>query len=160
MDTPRRQSFDSPALYAALDTRRRARGISWQQVAREIGVAPSTIGRTKKGGPMETDGILVMVRWLDCNPEQFIRGSDQNRSGFPIRCEGRFDTKALYEALNEYRRSHQKTWVELARDVGGVSPGMLTRLSKGGRVNINLVVAITGYLGRAARNSTRKERAL
>ena len=59
-----RHRFDRPALYAALDAQRRAREISWQQVARETGVAASTIIATKREGPMETDGMLTMVRWL------------------------------------------------------------------------------------------------
>jgi transcriptional regulator with XRE-family HTH domain len=66
--------FNKPELYAALDAQRRSRGISWQQAAREIGVAPSTLARTKQRGPMEADGMLAMVRWLGRTPESFMRG--------------------------------------------------------------------------------------
>src|SRR5580700_2666597 len=71
-----RHWFDRPALYAALDAQRRARGISWQQVARETGVAASTIVAIKRAGLMETDGMLAMVRWLGCTSEKFIPGSE------------------------------------------------------------------------------------
>ena len=49
--------FDSKALFAALDKKRTERGMTWTQVSREIGVAPSTITRTSKGGRLEVDGM-------------------------------------------------------------------------------------------------------
>jgi hypothetical protein len=73
-----RHWFDRPALYAALDAQRRARGISWQQVARETGVAASTIVASKRAGLMETDRMLAMVGWMGCTSEKFIRGSESH----------------------------------------------------------------------------------
>lgn len=67
--------FDPEALYAALDEQRGSRGMSWQQVAAEIGVSAATVTRTKQGGRMEVDGMLAMVRWLDRTVESFTRGS-------------------------------------------------------------------------------------
>jgi len=63
--------FDAPALYAALDAQRSSRGLSWQQVAAEIGVSASTLTRTKHGGRMEVDGMLAMVHWLGRAVESF-----------------------------------------------------------------------------------------
>ena len=65
--------FDSRALYHALDKQRTERGMTWEQVAREIGVASSTIRRTARGGRMEVDGMLAMVRWLNVPVETFVR---------------------------------------------------------------------------------------
>jgi hypothetical protein len=65
--------FDAKALYAALDEQRRNRGQSWSEVAREIGVSPSTLTRTRLGGRMEADGMLAMVRWLGRTAESFTR---------------------------------------------------------------------------------------
>jgi len=70
---------DARALYAALDEQRRSRGISWQQVALEVGVSPSTLTRTKRGGRMEVDGMLAMVRWLGRTVESFTRGVTRKR---------------------------------------------------------------------------------
>jgi transcriptional regulator with XRE-family HTH domain len=67
--------FDSKALYAALESQRLARGMSWQQVAAEIGVSAATIARTRTGGRMEVDGMLAMVSWLRRPVEQFVRDS-------------------------------------------------------------------------------------
>ena len=73
-------NFDRPALYKALDERRAARNLTWAQVAREIRIATGTLTASAKPGPMETDGMLAMVRWLGCAPERFICSSD----GLPV----------------------------------------------------------------------------
>jgi transcriptional regulator with XRE-family HTH domain len=63
--------FNAAALFEALDIQRRSRGMSWAEVALEIGVSPSTLTRTKRGGRIEVDGMLAMVRWLDRTVESF-----------------------------------------------------------------------------------------
>jgi transcriptional regulator with XRE-family HTH domain len=65
--------FDAAALYAALDRRRIARGLTWPQVAAETGVSAATIKRTKEGGRMEVDGMLALVDWLGVTVETFVR---------------------------------------------------------------------------------------
>jgi transcriptional regulator with XRE-family HTH domain len=67
--------FDAKALYDALEKQRSARGLTWTQVAAEIGVSPATIQRTRTGGRMEVDGMLAMVRWLGVPVETFVRES-------------------------------------------------------------------------------------
>ena len=67
--------FNTAALFEALDAQRRARSLSWAQVAAEVGVSPSTLTRTKLGGRMEVDGMLAMVRWLGRSVESFTYGS-------------------------------------------------------------------------------------
>jgi hypothetical protein len=49
--------------------------MSWRRATREIGVAASTITRTRLGGRMEVDGMLAMVRWLGRTVESFTRGA-------------------------------------------------------------------------------------
>jgi hypothetical protein len=63
--------FDAVALYHALDAQRQAHGLTWTQVAAEIGVAASTLTRTRLGGRLEVDGMLAMVRWLGRTVESF-----------------------------------------------------------------------------------------
>jgi transcriptional regulator with XRE-family HTH domain len=65
--------FDAKALYAALDQQREARGLTWSQVARAIGVSAATIARTRSGGRLEVDGMLAMVGWLERPVEDFVR---------------------------------------------------------------------------------------
>src|SRR5579875_1934659 len=66
--------FNPPALYEALDAQRQARGLTWADVGRELGIAPSTLTRTRLGGRMEVDGMLAMVRWLGRTAESFTYG--------------------------------------------------------------------------------------
>lgn len=73
MPTERRR-FDTTALYAALDAKRRAEGLTWKQVADEVGVSPTTLTRTAKGGRMELDGVMFMLQWLGMPAEAFLRG--------------------------------------------------------------------------------------
>lgn len=67
--------FDSRALYRALDEKRQSLGLTWADVASEIGVGAATITRTRTGGRMEVDGMLAMVRWLAVPVETFVRES-------------------------------------------------------------------------------------
>jgi transcriptional regulator with XRE-family HTH domain len=65
--------FDSRALFEALDRRRTARGMTWDQVAAETRVSAATIRRTRDGGRMEVDGMLALVHWLGVPVETFVR---------------------------------------------------------------------------------------
>jgi transcriptional regulator with XRE-family HTH domain len=68
--------FDARALFEALDRHRTAQGLTWDQVARDVGVSAATIKRTQRGGRMEVDGMLAMVAWLGVPVETFVRESD------------------------------------------------------------------------------------
>ena len=67
--------FDAKALYEALDERRSARGMTWANVAAEMGLSATTVARTRTGGRMEVDGMLAMVRRLGVPVETFVRES-------------------------------------------------------------------------------------
>jgi hypothetical protein len=58
--------FDSKALYAALDARRGAHGMTWRQVASATGVSATTMTRLRAGGRLEVDGMLAMVGGSAC----------------------------------------------------------------------------------------------
>lgn len=68
--------FDTAGLYDTLDEERMARGMSWSQVAEEIGVAASTMKRLAKGGRMEVDGLMFILQWLGLPAETFVRRAD------------------------------------------------------------------------------------
>ena len=44
-----------------MDEQRCQRGLTWSDVAREIGVSASTLTRTRRGGRMEVDGMLMLA---------------------------------------------------------------------------------------------------
>jgi len=65
--------FDGKALYEALERARLDRGLTWQQLARAVGVSATTMTRLRDGGRLEVDGMLAMVGWLGLPVEQFVR---------------------------------------------------------------------------------------
>jgi transcriptional regulator with XRE-family HTH domain len=65
--------FDSAALYAALDKKRKECSLSWKEVAMQAGVSPSTISNTRKGSRMEVDGMLALVYWIGVPVESFVK---------------------------------------------------------------------------------------
>ena len=159
------------ALYAALDAQRQARGMSWQQVVREINalfasvperpISPSTLTGLRKRGAIEGDGVLQMLRWLNRAPESFVPGHQEAAAEAATLPEVgpdkilRFDTGKLYSALDAQRKERGMSWQQVASEIGGFSAAGLTRLSKGGRTGFPEVMRITRWLGRPAACFTR-----
>lgn len=77
------QGLDVAALYAALDAQRRTREMSWRQVAKEVGVSPSTITRMKEQKRPDVDGFAALVAWLGIPAEQFIYVPKSKRKAQP-----------------------------------------------------------------------------
>jgi len=161
--------FDLRSLYEAVDQRRRFRKLSWAGVAQEINhsrtgghpIAPSTIRGLRGKAVAEGDGVLQILLWLGRTPESFLRGAE-NADAEPYRLTHpqpgrilRWDAKALYSALNVQREARGLTWGAVAQQVGGFSPGMLTRLARGGRVGFPGVMRIVRWLNRPAAKFTR-----
>jgi len=63
-----RWRLDTGALYQALDTVRRHRGESWRDMARELGLAPSTFSRLAPGSDCQAvpgaDALVTLLVWL------------------------------------------------------------------------------------------------
>ena len=163
------KEFDVRVLYDALDVRRGARQLTWKDVAAEVSerctrlrpIAPSTITGLKEQPRGEGDGILQMLIWLRRTPESFIPGVVDPRSACfvnPTLSIGeilRWDTRALYAALDGRRRERRSTWSETARELRGFTPGMLTTLAKGGRIGFPGVMRLVLWLGEPAATFTR-----
>ena len=161
--------FTLRALYDALDEQRRARNMSWTAVAGEVNrfrtklrpIAVSTITSLRKKPVGEGDGILQMLLWLGRTPESFVAGltaADSAPYRLPELGTGqilRWDTRALFDAVNAERVTRRLTWTELARQIGGFTPSMLTNLSKGGRIGFPRVMRLVRWLGRPAVSFTR-----
>jgi hypothetical protein len=58
----------------------------------------------------------------------------------------RFDSAALYRALNKQRLSRRLTWADVAREVG-VSAATMTRTKSGGRMEVDGMLAMVRWLG-------------
>jgi len=161
--------FDVDALYAALDEARRARGLSWQQLAREISaqfgrtgsrpIAASTLSGMRGKRVIEGDGVLQALRWLNRTPESFVPGHQSSADETLPHVEPdrilRFDAIAIHNALDAQRTARGLTWPQVAREIGGVAPSGLTRLANGGRLGFPGVMRIFRWLGKSAVSFTR-----
>jgi len=165
----RSADFDCRALYAALDEQRRARELTWTAVTAEVNqhrtdghpISPSTIRSLETKLDGEGDGIIQMLIWLRRTPESFVPGVVDPRSQCfvqPDISSGsilRWDTRAFFAALDEYRRVRSLTWAELARAIPGFTPGMLQNLGTGGRIGLRGVMRLARFLGKPAASFTR-----
>jgi hypothetical protein len=165
----REEDFALRALYDALDQRRRARDLTWAELTtdvnrhrtrlRPIGQSTITGLKNKPGG--EGDGILQMLLWLGRTPESFIPGipdAGAPRFQLPQLQRGqilRWDTRALFAALEARRQERGHTWVALARELRGFTPGMLTGLARGTRIGFPRVMRLVRWLGEPAVTFTR-----
>ena len=58
--------WNARALHAALEARRLERGLTWTQVANEIGgCAPASLTRLALGGRVALPPVMRIVGWLD-----------------------------------------------------------------------------------------------
>jgi transcriptional regulator with XRE-family HTH domain len=71
-----RTQINVPGLYAALDAVREHLGLSWRQLAREVGVSPSTFSRLANQQKPDVDAFVAMVRWLKVPAERFMVDED------------------------------------------------------------------------------------
>ncbi len=159
--------FDIAALYAALDAQRRARGLSWQEAARQVSrqfdrtaprVSASTLTGLRSRAVVEGDGVLQMLRWLERSPESFVPGMEERGRPLPDAAPHqilRFDTRAIHAALDTQRLARGLTWKQLAEQIGGCAPATLAHLAAGGRTSFPLVARIARWLGRPMASMTR-----
>lgn len=73
--------LDVDALYAALDAQRKSKDLSWRQLAKEVGISPSTLTRMAQGKRPDVDSFAALVRWLGVPADEFLR----SESGKPSR---------------------------------------------------------------------------
>ncbi|HEY1864851.1 MAG TPA: hypothetical protein VGG77_14470 [Roseiarcus sp.] len=163
--------FDMGALHAALDSERRARGLTWDQLAAEINEPfkstpsiPISVGtlRTMTTKRSVTSAVVLQVlRWLRRTPESFLTGRDLAPApGEELPEAGptqilRFDTAALHAALDAKRRERGMTWSEVAKEMQGFTPSMLTNLAKGPLIGFPRVMILTQWLERPAADFVR-----
>ena len=157
------------ALYDALDAKRCERQMSWAAVAAEVNrfrtklrpIAVSTIVSLRDKPIGEGDGILQMLLWLGRAPESFmpdVADADAARYRLPELVVGqilRWNTRALYAAVDARRRERHATLAEVARAIGGFTPSMLTNLARGPRVGFPRVMRLVRWLDRPAVEFTR-----
>ncbi len=71
-----RAQFDAAGLYAALDTERQSRGLTWKKVAGAAEVSASTLTRMAQGKRPDVDSLAALLSWAGLSAEVFIRRTD------------------------------------------------------------------------------------
>lgn len=66
-----RSELQVEALYAALDSTRQARRLTWRQVASDAGVSASTLTRMAQGKRPDVDGLTSLLDWLRMDLRNF-----------------------------------------------------------------------------------------
>ena len=150
-----KMKFDPQALFDAVDAQRRERGMTWSELSQELGISASTIkGMTNRKWGIELDGVIGMARWVGRTVESFS-GGDGGAPPAPISRATthrflRFNTAALYAALNGERERRGISWDQVAAEVWPSGPWgskQLKGLARGGRADVYSAVAICEWLG-------------
>lgn len=163
-------NFDLNALYTALDSERRKRSLSWSGLTRDNNalfrdvpchpIATSTITGLKEKREVVGNAALQMLVWLDRTPESFIpgHGNRANPTEMLPRLEPdrilRFDTPAIFRAIDAVRAERDLSWRHVAEEIGGVSAAQLTRFAKGAGIGMVAVGRIAHWLGRPVASFT------
>jgi hypothetical protein len=161
--------FDIDALFAALDERRLAEGLSWTGVANEIWqlsaelnekrrdhpIAPATLSGMRKRGNTSCQHALFMLRWLGAAPEDFVASPRPGTVGVPLPVADsahrlRWSLVALHKTLDHARTERGATWEQAARRLS-CTPSQLTGLRTAKfATGMRLAMRICQSLGRPA----------
>ncbi|WP_233533180.1 helix-turn-helix domain-containing protein [Antrihabitans sp. YC2-6] len=71
-------TVDVKSLHAAMDAARAQAGLSWRQVAKELGVSASTISRMAQGLRPDVTAFAAMTTWLRMPAEKFYQNADRS----------------------------------------------------------------------------------
>ena len=161
--------FDCSGMFAALDSRRRERGLGWYELADEMWQQSADLNAQRLddhplcGGAVSRQGArgatscqyaLFMLRWMDRAPEEFLTGPVVDVGDIRLPDAGsdsrlRWNLAELHTALNDRRRQRGLTWAQLARQLDCTS-SRLTNLRTARLADMDLVMRITQWLGRPA----------
>ena len=67
-------SFDVGRFYLVLDGARRAKNLSWKELAEAAQVHASTLSRMANGRRPDADSLALLAAWSGLNPADFVPG--------------------------------------------------------------------------------------
>ncbi len=68
-------SFDALRFYSGLDGARRARNLTWKELAHAAQVHPSTLSRMASGRRPDANSLALLAAWSGLNPADYVPGS-------------------------------------------------------------------------------------
>ena len=72
-------TIDIEAFYAALDAKRQKEEWSWRELARHLGISPSTTTRMAQGKRPDVDTFATLLRWLGMSADSFMRPTTKKK---------------------------------------------------------------------------------
>jgi transcriptional regulator with XRE-family HTH domain len=72
--------FDAEAFYAALDSQRQSKRLTWKKVAEEARVSASTLTRMAQGKRPDVDSMAALLAWSGLKADMFIRGESTSEA--------------------------------------------------------------------------------
>ena len=99
--------FDSEAFYAALNTVRLSRQLTWKDVAAETGVIASSLSRLGSGTNPDANSLAALLGWSGLDMKSFIRGADE------VQVESIAKIAALLRADRKLSSKHAKLIEEI-----------------------------------------------
>jgi hypothetical protein len=161
-------AFDGSALIRALDEQRAERGLDWNGLAAELwqqsrdlnaelsdhSLCPGALVRTAKRGTMSCQYALILLRWIQRAPEEFLTGPVIDVGDVQLPEAGpnnrlRWDLGQLHTALDEHRQRNKLTWVSLGHELD-CTPNRLTNLRTARLADMELTMRVTQRIGRPA----------
>ncbi len=161
--------FDGEAMIRVLDAQRAERGLDWNGLADALYEQSSDLNaeladnhlcqgalvRTAKRGTMSCQYALIILRWIDRAPEDFLTGTPVDVGDTRLPAAGpdkrlRWDLPLLHGELDEHRRAQGLTWAALAHELD-CTPNRLTNLKTARLADVDLTMRVTQHLRRPAR---------
>ena len=170
-------AFDGAALIRALDEKRAAHGLDWNELAHELWDQSAELNAELGGGNTLCSGALVrtahrttmscqyaviLLRWLGRDPEDFLVGPVVDVGDTRLPQAGpdrrlRWNLPAVHAALNERRKDQQLTWAALAEQLG-CTANRLTNLRTARLADMGLTMQVTQWVGAPAAAFVHPER--
>lgn len=160
--------FDGDAMIRVLDAQRAERKLDWNQLAVELYAQSSALNaelqdnclcqgalvRTAHRGTMSCQYALIILRWIQRAPEDFLRRRSAAVGDTRLPTAGpdkrlRWNLPLVHQALDRHRREQALTWAELARQLH-CTPNRLTNLKTARLADMDLAMRVTQYLRRPA----------
>jgi hypothetical protein len=158
-------------LAEALNVARCERGLSWPELTAEINrpfagtdsipISLSTLKGIASKQSVTSAVVLQVLGWLERGPECFLSPPDSAEKPhevLPASGPGRilrFDTRAMYQALDAERVERGMTWKQVAAELPGFSASMLRNLATGPLIGFPRVMRITQWIGQPAASFVR-----
>lgn len=114
----KRGHFDAMGFYQALDATRKARLMTWRQVAREAGVTASTLTRMAQRKRPDVDSLAALTSWSGLKADDFVRSEEKEPAAEPL------------AMISTYLRSDPNLTAEAAEALDELVKATYTRLRK------------------------------